>query len=243
MTHENDLIRRGDALAALEKAFLGAGNVGARTREAIADIPTVAASQPSDPVVKADCCQRVMVKPLVWGEDTDYSSETYGGITARPMQGFRYYIKRVYGGVWKLSGSVPFGQPDYPTIEAAKAAAQADYEARILAAIDTQPDPRDAVIARLGPIAEFLPDAVAAAEKAMRKFPQPNYVISKWAEETGEVTKDLIHMAEGRQTPDKLRGEIVQALAMLHRLLIEGDQVHGLPPLAESFAAAKGGAA
>jgi hypothetical protein len=107
----------------------------------------------------------------------------------------------------------------------------------VLPAIDVQPDPRDAQIAALGPIADILPDAVAAAEKAMRKYPQPNYVISKWAEETGEVTKDLIHMAEGRQTPDKLRGEIVQALAMLHRLLIEGDQVHGLPPLAEGFAA------
>lgn len=100
-----------------------------------------------------------------------------------------------------------------------------------------------AIAAKLGPIADLLPDAVAAAEKAMRKFPQPNYVISKWAEETGEVTKDLIHMAEGRQTADKLRGEIVQALAMLHRLLIEGDQVHGLPPLACEFAPLNGGVA
>jgi hypothetical protein len=96
---------------------------------------------------------------------------------------------------------------------------------------------REAALAGLGPIAELLPDAVAAAEKAMRKFPQPNYVISKWAEETGEVTKDLIHMAEGRQTADKLRGEMVQALAMLHRLLVEGDQVHGLPPVCDAIRA------
>jgi len=97
---------------------------------------------------------------------------------------------------------------------------------------------RDAqMMAHLGPIADLLPDAVAAAEKAIRKYPQPNYVITKWAEETGEVTKDLVHMAEGRQTAEKLRGEIVQALAMLHRLLIEGDQVHGLPPLAAAIAA------
>lgn len=108
-----------------------------------------------------------------------------------------------------------------------------------LAAIEPQPDPHDEVIARLGPIADLLPDAVAAAEKAMRKFPQPNYVITKWAEETGEVTKDLIHMAEGRQTVEKLRGEIVQSLAMLHRLLVEGDQVHGLPPISAALAAVK----
>lgn len=88
---------------------------------------------------------------------------------------------------------------------------------------------------RMGPIADILPDAVIAAEKAMLKFPQPNYVISKWAEETGEVTKDLIHVAEGRQTFEKLRGEIVQSLAMLHRLLVEGDQIHGLPPIAPAL--------
>lgn len=99
--------------------------------------------------------------------------------------------------------------------------------------------PNDEVIARLGPIADLLPDAVAAAEKAMRKFPQPNYVISKWAEETGEVTKAAIHMAEGRETPENLRGEIVQSLAMLHRLLVEGDQVHGLPPVKQALAEAK----
>lgn len=90
----------------------------------------------------------------------------------------------------------------------------------------------EAKLVSLGPIADLLPDVVTAAEKAMVKFPQPNYVISKWAEETGEVTKDLIHVAEGRQTVEKLRGEIVQSLAMLHRLLVEGDQVHGLPPIA-----------
>jgi len=77
-----------------------------------------------------------LVKPLVWGKDTDPDSDTFGCIEANPPQGFRYYIKHVYGGMWRLSGSVPFGQPDYPTLEAAKAAAQADYTARILAALN-----------------------------------------------------------------------------------------------------------
>lgn len=97
---------------------------------------------------------------------------------------------------------------------------------------------RVAELEKLGPILDILPDAVEAAEKAMRKFPQPNYVISKWAEETGEVTKDLIHVAEGRQSVLNLRGEIVQSLAMLHRLLVEGDEVHGLPPVASAIRAA-----
>lgn len=55
-----------------------------------------------------------------------------------------------------------------------------------------------------------------------------------------EVTKELIHMAEGRQSAENLRGEIVQSLAMLHRLLVEGDEVHGLPPVAAAIRARGG---
>lgn len=81
------------------------------------------------------------------------------------------------------------------------------------------------------------PDALIEAAwqeamKAMRKFPQPNYVISKVAEEAGEVVKAAIHCAEGRETPEAVAGEIKQAMAMLMRLYVEGDQVHGLAPLA-----------
>lgn len=71
------------------------------------------------------------------------------------------------------------------------------------------------------------------AERAMRKFPQPNYVISKVAEEAGEVVKAAIHCAEGRDTHAHLVEEIRQAMAMLIRLYVEGDQVHSLSsPLA-----------
>lgn len=74
-------------------------------------------------------------------------------------------------------------------------------------------------------------DAMEEADRAMRKFPQPNYVISKIAEEAGEVVKAAIHCAEGRETAEKLRGEMKQVIAMLYRLWVEGDQVHGLPPV------------
>jgi len=80
---------------------------------------------------------------------------------------------------------------------------------------------------------ELYLDALAEAQKAMRKFPQPNYVISKVAEEAGEVVKAAIHCAEGRETHQNLIGEIRQAMAMLIRLYVEGDEVHGLSsPLA-----------
>ncbi len=73
-------------------------------------------------------------------------------------------------------------------------------------------------------------DGLREAEKAMRKFPQPNYVISKVAEEAGEVVKAAIHCAEGRETTENLRGEMKQLIAMLYRLWVEGDGVHGLLP-------------
>ncbi|MDF2143239.1 hypothetical protein [Paenirhodobacter sp. CAU 1674] len=82
-----------------------------------------------------------------------------------------------------------------------------------------------------GPASQLISDAWAEAQKAMRKFPQPNYVISKVAEEAGEVVKAAIHCAEGRETKENVIGEIKQAMAMLMRLYIEGDQVHGLDTL------------
>ncbi|WP_170561420.1 hypothetical protein [Ruegeria atlantica] len=75
-------------------------------------------------------------------------------------------------------------------------------------------------------------DAIHEAGKASIKYPQPNYLISKVAEEAGEVVKAAIHCAEGRETTAHVRDEIKQAIAMLIRLYLEGDEVHGLPPIA-----------
>ena len=84
---------------------------------------------------------------------------------------------------------------------------------------------------------DFVWSALNEAEKAMRKFPQPNYVISKIAEEAGEVVKAAIHCAEGRESIENVRGEMRQLIAMLFRLWMEGDQVHGLPPVSSALAA------
>lgn len=69
-----------------------------------------------------------------------------------------------------------------------------------------------------------------SADKAMVKFPQPNYVLLKVAEEAGEVVQAGVHYAEGRMKWEKLEGEVVQLLAMLIRLVTEGDQVNGIAP-------------
>lgn len=72
--------------------------------------------------------------------------------------------------------------------------------------------------------------ARASAEKAMRKFPQPNYVLLKVAEEAGEVVQAGVHYAENRMTWEQVEGEIIQLLAMLIRLVTEGDQINGITP-------------
>ena len=83
----------------------------------------------------------VKVKPLVWRETgTDRFSakgEDYKVVTD--------------GTGWAFCPEdwPPFGGYPYETLDEAKAAAQADYAARILSAIETTPDPRDEVIARL----------------------------------------------------------------------------------------------
>lgn len=86
-------------------------------------------------------------------------------------------------------------------------------------------------------LGQLLEDAIFASGKAMSRYPQPNYTITKVAEEAGEVVKAAVHCAEGRGDAFQVRAEIVDAMAMLIRLYLEGDRVHGLPPVAASVAA------
>ena len=72
--------------------------------------------------------------------------------------------------------------------------------------------------------------ARVAAAKAVIKFPQPNYVTLKIAEEAGEVVRGAVHYAENRMKWEDVEGEVVQLLAMLIRFVTEGDQVNGVIP-------------
>lgn len=78
--------------------------------------------------------------------------------------------------------------------------------------------------------AKLVQEARRRADKAMRKFPQPNYVLNKVAEESGEVIKAVIHYTEGREDWLSVEGELIDNLAMLIRLVKEGDQVIGFTP-------------
>lgn len=184
MTNDNDLIRRGDVLNLLP--YDGDGDPSGTfdhkifvKLEAIAAIPAfaasqpsaletcgrcmgsgygghpdngalcidcngsggVAASQPADPVTNADSRQRVMVKPLVWEEVNPgvFVAESSLGVWSR-FDG--HYMRP------DASGGIASDNPE--------AAAQADYAARIMSAIDVHPDPRDAQIAALVEAAKAL---------------------------------------------------------------------------------------
>ncbi|MHB1086121.1 MAG: hypothetical protein ACYCZ0_00030 [Minisyncoccota bacterium] len=154
---------------------------------------------------------------------------------------------------WALNNRIPGWQNEddlFAAIDAvlAKVAAQADYEARIRSALAT---PTAALSTRginAGPA--FIPleqqrqrdadyfgqlvlRARIAAAKATAKFPQPNYITLKIAEEAGEVVRGAVHYAEGRMEWTEVEGEIVQLLAMLIRFVTEGDQINGVtPPIA-----------
>ena len=82
---------------------------------------------------------------------------------------------------------------------------------------------------------DLIDTSIVEAEKAMSKFPQPNYVITKFAEESGEVVKGAVHCAEGRGSYEDLQGEMKQTIAMMYRLWVEGDEVHGLSPVGAGY--------
>lgn len=110
MMKDDDLIKRGDALKALDWGDI----YGRNAQAAIEAVPAV---QPT-------------VKPLVW------ESHPMGWI-AGAMFGPAYIIDvRIKGRVMFIKGMNP--PPQFDDLEAAKAAAQADYEARILSALDMQ---------------------------------------------------------------------------------------------------------
>lgn len=99
--------------------------------DAADELASVAAQLPGGAVMDG-----IKIKPLVWVDFPDR------GAKAQAWNEANYMIQRWSDGRWELSASYP-GYGDsiygidrfYSTLEAAKAAAQADYEARVYAAL------------------------------------------------------------------------------------------------------------
>ena len=122
--HDDDLIRRGDALRVADEVFDQCQNVHGDDRGAFA-AAEVGARIAALPAVT------VGVKPLVWHEANDGNyrkGECF--ITRSPISFAPIAAHKKHDGWW-----LNVDCKTYPTLDAAKAAAQADYEARILAAL------------------------------------------------------------------------------------------------------------
>jgi hypothetical protein len=170
---DNDLIRRGDAKKTASGYIYNCDYM----LDAINAIPAV---QPT-------------VKPLVW---------TQISIPKQAMQGIWWMAEAMTGNyeVHQFDGrdeiivtlrGLGLGNPEYPTIEAAKAAAQADYEARIRSALtvtttgkEVMPDDNDNFNARPatspGVTAGASPDGAVLVEsvQALRDAMRDNIVVN-----------------------------------------------------------------
>lgn len=140
----DDLISRTAALDAAPRC----GACG--WHDAIRALPAIAASQPADPAVKPNSCQQMRVKPLVWFpasgneklcNDHWMASAFCGAYHMSPDEDsccgtwLLQWTLRASDFCMKYGGEITI----HSGPEAAKAAAQADYEQRILAAIEMQP--------------------------------------------------------------------------------------------------------
>jgi hypothetical protein len=99
-----------------------------------------------------------------------------------------------------------------------------------LASLRSKLEEAEGALERFDYFGSLVEKARQAAAKASVKFPQPNYVTLKIAEEAGEVVRGAVHYAEKRMGWDEVEGEIVQLLAMLIRFVTEGDQINGVIP-------------
>lgn len=58
---------------------------------------------------------------------------------------------------------------------------------------------------------------------ARKKFPSNKQLLHAFNEESGEVTKALLDLQQGKATADDVRKELIQVMSMCTRLLQEGD--------------------
>ncbi len=83
------------------------------------------------------------------------------------------------------------------------------------------------------PIPAWLSEVEAELQRARAKFPGADHLLHALAEEAGEVTKETLDLYAGKPdaSPEKIRRECIQTIAMCVRLMEEGDPMVRLAPL------------
>jgi len=122
--------------------------------------------------------QGVKVKALEWGSTSYGTPEVFTDVGV-------YRIVSAWNGGWSLTWNNSSildsdGRSNFPTQEAAKAAAQADYEARVRSAIDPAPSPRAQALEESDLNARLKAKGMYSIEEMMGTLP-----VDKWRIQSG----------------------------------------------------------
>lgn len=186
--NDNDLIRRGDAIEALKAANLPFGY--GQAVHAITNVPAV----------------QVTVKPLEWIE------VRAGNYYEARVIGILYSVRLGSDGIARWQAGHMGEWREANTLEAALAAAQADYEARIRSALTIAPAPDAAKVAALVEAAEARAriDELEAfiADFASAKFDSlPRPLVRHPADEPDPVTDATVVWSWQEDANELLKGE------------------------------------
>lgn len=156
---------------------------------------------------------QVRVKPLVWKQEA-----TNAWVAAHyAIHQYWPHNNGLYSGSGYLGGIGAMGLGKHPTLDAAKAAAQSDYESRILAALEPQPDPRVMGYEQAYQYALTLADALMAKHYPDNKDWQP------LGDLTGLLTQ-IDNMAAGKM-PDPRDEVIARLVKAVHNCVGMLDQL------------------
>lgn len=186
--NDNDLIRRGDAIEALKAANLPFGY--GQAVHAITNVPAV----------------QVTVKPLEWIE------VRAGNYYEARVIGILYSVRLGSDGIARWQAGHMGEWREANTLEAALAAAQADYEARIRSALTIAPAPDAAKVAALVEAAEararideleaFIADFASAKSDSL-----PRPLVRHPADEPDPVTDATVVWSWQEDANELLKGE------------------------------------
>lgn len=79
----------------------------------------------------------------------------------------------------------------------------------------------------------WINDVNAELAKARNKFPSPDFLVTAFSEESGELVKSVLDHMFGKSTEDEVYAEAIQVIAMAVRIIEEGDPIHKLNPIIE----------
>lgn len=79
----------------------------------------------------------------------------------------------------------------------------------------------------------WIDDVNAELERARKKFPNPDFLVTAFSEESGELVKSVLDHMFGKSTKDEVYAEAIQVIAMAVRIIEEGDPIHKLNPIIE----------